>query len=143
MQPPKGIDIKHSQCLRLNKALYGLVQASRQFYVKFSQVLTTIGFTVSYADPCLFFRNNHHGRVILVVNIDDCYAVGDPTAFNQLALTMQQTFADPDDIKFAPKEYFNTLSPQLVHRYPAPISKEIWNTSCSRYKNIVTPNNSH
>jgi hypothetical protein len=29
MQPPKGINIQQHQCLCLNKALYGLVQAAR------------------------------------------------------------------------------------------------------------------
>jgi Reverse transcriptase (RNA-dependent DNA polymerase) len=84
MLPPKGLNLPSTQCLQLDKALYGLVQAARQFYIKFSSVLTTIGFTVSYADPCLFFRNNHLGRIILIVHIDDCYVVGDTVALKHL-----------------------------------------------------------
>jgi Reverse transcriptase (RNA-dependent DNA polymerase) len=54
MQAPKGTDIPKDSCVKLNKALYGLVQAARQFYLKLSGVLKDLGFTISYADPCLF-----------------------------------------------------------------------------------------
>jgi Reverse transcriptase (RNA-dependent DNA polymerase) len=33
MQAPKGITISKNQCVKLDKALYGLVQAARQFYM--------------------------------------------------------------------------------------------------------------
>jgi Reverse transcriptase (RNA-dependent DNA polymerase)/gag-polypeptide of LTR copia-type len=78
MLPPKGTNITNNQCVHLDKALYGLVQAARQFYIKFANVLKDLQFNVSYADPCLFYRDDKHGKIILVIHIDDCYVVGDP-----------------------------------------------------------------
>jgi hypothetical protein len=80
MRTPKGVDIPNHQCVKLNKALYGQVQAERQFYLNFSGILKQIGFAVSYADPCLFHRNNHQGRIIMIVHVDDCYTIGNPKA---------------------------------------------------------------
>jgi Reverse transcriptase (RNA-dependent DNA polymerase) len=64
--------------------LYGLVQAARQFYLKFSGVLQDLGFTISYADPCLFHRVNQYGRIIMIVHVDDCYTIGDPNALDHI-----------------------------------------------------------
>jgi hypothetical protein len=38
MLAPKGTNIAKHQCVTLTKALYGLVQAAQQFYLKFSKV---------------------------------------------------------------------------------------------------------
>jgi Reverse transcriptase (RNA-dependent DNA polymerase) len=81
MQSPKGTNIPKSKCAKLDKALYGLVETAHQFHPKFSNVLLNLGFTKSYANTWLFFRNNHHGRVIMVIRINDCYLVGDKPAF--------------------------------------------------------------
>jgi Reverse transcriptase (RNA-dependent DNA polymerase) len=80
MLPPKGTNIGPNQCVHLDKALYGLVQAAQQFYIKFANVLKDLRIKVSYADPCLFHRHDKHGRIILVIHIDDCYVVGDRQA---------------------------------------------------------------
>ena len=90
MLAPKGTEIKSWECVHLDKALYGLVQAARQFYMKFASVLKQLGFTVSYADPCLFYRNNKYGMIIMVVHIDDCYVVGDDSAITQLNIELHQ-----------------------------------------------------
>ena len=90
MLAPKGTNMKPWECAHLDKALYGLVQAARQFYLKFTSVLKQLGFTVSYADPCLFYRNNKFGVIIMVVHIDDCYVVGDDKAIKQLNLELHQ-----------------------------------------------------
>jgi hypothetical protein len=46
-------------CLSLEKAIYGLVQAARQWWKKFKQTILAMGYTPSRADPCLFFKNNN------------------------------------------------------------------------------------
>jgi hypothetical protein len=76
MQSPKGTNIRKDECVKLDKALYGLVQAARQFYKKFSETLIKLQFKVSYADPCLFLRVNQKGMVIIIIHVDDCYTVG-------------------------------------------------------------------
>jgi Reverse transcriptase (RNA-dependent DNA polymerase) len=75
MQAPKGTDIPKDLCIKRNKALYGLVQAARKFYLKFSRVLHYLGFTISYADPCLFHQVNQYGRIIMIFHVDDCYTI--------------------------------------------------------------------
>ena len=46
----KTIDPK-THCLKLKKAIYGLVQAARQWWKKFKEVLLTLGYSASRADP--------------------------------------------------------------------------------------------
>ena len=90
MMAPKGGDFKHDECVKLNKALYGLVQAARQFYIKFAKVLNKIGFIQSYADPCLFHRTTKKGRIIMVVHIDDCYVIGNPQEIQSFSEDLQK-----------------------------------------------------
>jgi Reverse transcriptase (RNA-dependent DNA polymerase) len=90
MMAPKGTNLKNHECVHLDKALYGLVQAARQFYIKFANVLKQLNFTISYADPCLFYRNDRHGKIIMVVHIDDCYVVGDKSAIKHLVYQLHE-----------------------------------------------------
>ena len=91
MNAPQGLEVNYGDCVKLDKALYGLVQAARQFYLKFAKELKKIGFEQSYADPCLFFRDTKNGRVILIVHIDDCYVIGSRLTIEELVTDLQNT----------------------------------------------------
>jgi hypothetical protein len=91
MNAPKGLNVNHDECTQLDKALYGLVQAARQFYLKFAQELKKIGFEQSYADPCLFFRDTKNGRVMMIIHIDDCYVIGTKTTIEELVTDLKST----------------------------------------------------
>jgi Reverse transcriptase (RNA-dependent DNA polymerase) len=80
MDIPPGLNHTEGECVKLNKALYGLVQATRQFFKKFTQILQNIGFISSAADPCLFTKKDQFGRIFLVEHEDDSYATGDQQA---------------------------------------------------------------
>ena len=55
MTPPPGLQRQEeNQVCRLHKSLYGLKQASRQWFAKFSTVIQAAGFTQSKADYSLF-----------------------------------------------------------------------------------------
>lgn len=82
MECPKGMNSKQDEVLLLRKSLYGLVQAARQFFIKYTQILTKIGFVQSYAEPCLFIRTYEKGMVLMAVHVDDCYIIGTTTALN-------------------------------------------------------------
>ena len=57
---------------KLNKAIYGLKQASRAWYFKLQSVLQSLGFVVSAPDPAIFYRYEDDGyRSFLFVFVDD------------------------------------------------------------------------
>jgi hypothetical protein len=58
------------------KSLYGLKQASRNWYSKFSEVLIEFGFTHSTADPSLFCLHRESGSVFLLLYVDDIVLTG-------------------------------------------------------------------
>ena len=82
MENPPGLGNGPDECVKLEKAIYGLVQAARQYYKFFVKVLTDIGFELSKADPCLLVRRNDKGTVYFGVWVDDSLVIGDPEAID-------------------------------------------------------------
>ena len=41
---------------KLRKSIYGLKQASRQWYLKFDQVVTSFGFKENVSDQCIYLK---------------------------------------------------------------------------------------
>ena len=55
-------DVDKEDCLILQKVIYGLVQAARQFWKKIVDKMQEGGFQLSEADPCMFlYHHNLHG----------------------------------------------------------------------------------
>ncbi|CAI7804242.1 unnamed protein product [Closterium sp. NIES-53] len=71
MAQPEGFDDGSGRVLRLKKALHGLKQAPRQWYLKLRGVLEEIGFTPSSADHSLFMLGEGEQRSFMVVYVDD------------------------------------------------------------------------
>jgi len=55
----KAIEKAAEYCVLLTKALYGLVQAARQWWKKITETFKKIGFYPSEADPCLFGKKKN------------------------------------------------------------------------------------
>jgi hypothetical protein len=80
--------------LKLEKATYGLVQAARSWWKKFTTVLKSeLGFTQFENDSCLLKRHTSDGQVYLIVYVDDCFVLGDKRAVKQALAEIEKHFA--------------------------------------------------
>ena len=73
VKPPKEAGVPSDKLWRLKVALYGLNDASLQFYIKVRSVLLELGCTQSTMDPALFYKRDKAGKLMGVVglHVDD------------------------------------------------------------------------
>ena len=72
IKPPKEAELPNGKLWRLNKCLYGLKDASRQWYLKVREILLALGCTQSLLDPGLFFlKVNGELEGIIGLHVDD------------------------------------------------------------------------
>ncbi|CAL2227718.1 unnamed protein product [Prunus armeniaca] len=77
MQPPPGFRRQGERVVcRLNKSLYGLKQASRSWFHKFSHAIQEIGFHQSRADYSLFTKVCDHSFTAILLYVDDMIITG-------------------------------------------------------------------
>lgn len=63
-------DPKNMVC-KLTKSIYGLKQASRQWYHKFHQVIISFGFETNTIDNCVYHKFSGSKLIFLVLYVDD------------------------------------------------------------------------
>ena len=58
LQQPEGfvVDGKENMVCRLQKSIYHLKHASRQWYLKFHDVVTSLGFEENTVDSCIYLK---------------------------------------------------------------------------------------
>lgn len=66
---PEGFDDGTGRVCRLNRAMYGLKQAGRQWNIKLDAALIKIGLTRMDEDPCVYYSKKM--GIILAVYVDD------------------------------------------------------------------------
>lgn len=73
MEQPEGyyIDGKRDYVCKLEKSLYGLKQSPRQWYKRFDQFITSIGFERSNFDACVYIKRCGHSFMYLLLYVDD------------------------------------------------------------------------
>ncbi|KAD0786919.1 hypothetical protein E3N88_43719 [Mikania micrantha] len=77
MKVPQGFSQeKETRVCRLRKSIYGLKQASRNWYHKFTSCLMNLGFKQSVADPSLFIHKTGKTYVAALIYVDDVIVVG-------------------------------------------------------------------
>jgi hypothetical protein len=97
---PAGFEHKNEKwALKLKRNLYGLVQASRNWFLKLSAIDERLGFKQSKSDPCLFLRKD----MIIVLYTDDCLLYARDTKYiDSFVKTLRDdyklTLNDPDPI---------------------------------------------
>ncbi|KAJ9555785.1 hypothetical protein OSB04_010399 [Centaurea solstitialis] len=78
-QPPGFVNLSlPDHVCKLNKAIYGLRQASRAWYDELKSYLIPFGFKTSISNPSLFILNNTSFFILVLVYVDDII-VTDPS----------------------------------------------------------------
>ena len=67
-------DPKKMVC-KLMRSIYGLKQASRQWYYKFHQVIVSFGFEINMVDECIYHKFSGSNHIFLVLYVDDTLLV--------------------------------------------------------------------
>lgn len=82
---------------KLTKSLYGLKQASKQWFAKLLQELLTQGYKQSKSDYSLFTKRTQHTLTILAVYVDDIILTGnDRKEIQQIKQHLDKTFSIND-----------------------------------------------
>jgi hypothetical protein len=73
MAQPEGFTIEDKEYmgLRLKKSIYGLKQASIQWYLKFDEVVKKCGFVKNQVDNCIYIKIKGSMFIVLVLYVDD------------------------------------------------------------------------
>ena len=98
VEMPRGF-VLPGMVWRLNKSLYGLAQSPRNFFLHTrNQLVDTLGFQQSEADPCLFISKD----VICLIYVDDAlFFYKDPNAVSELTQKMKDShiqFREEEDV---------------------------------------------
>jgi hypothetical protein len=97
---PAGFEHKNEKwALKLKRNLYGLVQASRNWFLELSAIYERLIFKQSKSDPCLFLRKD----MIIVLYTDNCLLYArDTKDIDSFVKTLRDdyklTLNDPDPI---------------------------------------------
>ena len=103
MTMPQGYEQANNKVCRLLKSLYGLKQASRQWYSKLTSALLQYGFTQSAADHTLFLHKTNTSFTALLVYVDDIIiASDDMNAVTHIKALLHAAFTIKDlgELKF-------------------------------------------
>lgn len=77
---------------KLNKFLYGLKQASRQWFLKFSTTLTGLGFKQTYSDHTRFFKPSASLFLCVLVYVDDIVIISNNDTKAEYLKTQLKSF---------------------------------------------------
>ena len=90
MEYPQGMSgIGQDDCIILNKCIYTLVQAVRQYYKKAAKILKNLGFVGGNVDPCLYIEKSAKGIVYVALYLDNNFMVGNNEVIDDAIATFK------------------------------------------------------
>ncbi|XP_010501746.1 PREDICTED: uncharacterized protein LOC104779049 [Camelina sativa] len=102
--PKEGESFPPNAVCKLRKSLYGLKQASRQWFLKLSESLVSLGFQGGTGDDTLFTRKTRDVHMAVLVYVDDIIiASSSSSATVSITMAMKETFKLRD---LGPPKYF-------------------------------------
>ena len=97
MKVPDGLSHPPNHVCRLKKSLYGLKQASHQWFGKLTMELVHQGFVQSKNDYSLFIKKTSDSFILAAVYVDDIILTGnDVQSNNHLKTHLHKTFSIKD-----------------------------------------------
>jgi hypothetical protein len=91
MKVPEGLE--HIGAVKLNKSLYGLKQAGREWNANLHTTLTNAGLTQSKYDPCLYEKfNGTTITALIVVYVDDILIGGDAATVKGISAQLTSVY---------------------------------------------------
>ena len=78
-------DAKQIVC-KLKKSIYGLKQASRQWYHKFHQVIISFSFEINVVDDSVYHKFSGSKHIFLVLYVDDILLASNDTSLLHIVL---------------------------------------------------------
>ena len=93
VKPPPELQLPRNKILKLNKTAYGLVDASRAFYLKQAKEMKEIGFNPTTMDPALFIHKSPGQEMCdaaAAVHVDDSLMAGKQEVINKARQDMSE-----------------------------------------------------
>jgi hypothetical protein len=91
MECPEGMEHEEDECVQIDRAMYGLAQASHVYYSTYSKIIESFRFKMCPTDPCLFMRQDEDGICIILCYVDDNLVVGNPKAIEKLRKQLDES----------------------------------------------------
>ena len=82
MQPEGFVNPKDAdKVCKLQRSIYGLVQASRSWNIRFDEVIKAFGFIQTYGEACVYKKVSGSFVVFLILYVDDILLIGNDIEF--------------------------------------------------------------
>ena len=82
MQPEGFVDPKNAnKVCKLQRSIYGLVQASRSWNIRFDEMIKVFGFMQTYGEACVYKKVSGSSVAFLILYVDDILLMGNDIEF--------------------------------------------------------------
>ena len=82
MQPEGSVDPKEdNKVCMLQRSIYGLVQASQSWNIRFDKVIKAYGFIQTYGEAYIYKKVSGSSVAFLILYVDDIFLIGNDINF--------------------------------------------------------------